>query len=289
MPGNDGFLLCYYESVLNSIPSGTLALNSELVIASMNPAAERILGLSTEECLGFPLPRLLDPALGSDDAGVLETGLSTVLRNRIPFVHELGMAGRAMEFKASALVDSPGGVMGVVLLVEDITERKAMVEMLRRASLTDDLTGLSNRRGFLLRAEQQLKTAGRLKRRGLLLYADMDNLKPINDAWGHAQGDQALIDIAAVLKEITRETDIVARVGGDEFAVLTLGAPERSAPYLLARLERNLEAYNAGDGRLYKLALSVGVAHYDPEAPCSVADLLDQADTSMYQQKQSRY
>jgi len=170
----------------------------------------------------------------------------------------------------------------------EIAERKRAEELLRGLSLTDDLTGLYNRRGFLLLAQQQLKLAHRMKEGLLLLFGDLDSLKTINDTLGHAQGDLALVDIATVLKETCRESDIVARLGGDEFAVLAQDAAEVSAHSLLTRVEKNLEAHNARGDRGYKLAFSLGSARYDPETPCTVTDLLAQADDSMYQQKQIR-
>jgi len=170
----------------------------------------------------------------------------------------------------------------------DITERKRAEEVLRSLSLTDDLTGLYNRRGFMLLAEQQLKVAYRMKLAALLLFGDVDSLKNINDTLGHAQGDLALIDIAAVLKETFRESDIVARLGGDEFVALVQPAAEESAQAVLARVEEALEARNARDERGYKLAVSFGTARYDPEAPCVMTDLIVQADSAMYQRKQDR-
>jgi len=184
--------------------------------------------------------------------------------------------------------DHQGQIVGLVGICHDITERKAAEEMLRNLSLTDDLTGLYNRRGFLALAEQQLKLARRMKQSALLLFGDMDKVKTINDTWGHPQGDLAIIEIATVLKETSRESDIVARLGGDEFAVLALEAPESSAQTMVTRLMENLEAHNARGDRYYKLTFSVGSARYDPEAPCSVTDLIKQADSSMYQQKQGK-
>jgi len=128
MPELDGFQLRYYESVMGSIPSGTLALNMELVIAGMNPAAEQILGLKMHEAIGFPLPRLLNPLLGSDRTQKLEAGLKSVLRQRFTLSNELLLANRVIALKASPLAEPQQPVMGVVLVLEDITERKRAEE-----------------------------------------------------------------------------------------------------------------------------------------------------------------
>ena len=132
MPPLNGFQLRYYESVMDSIPCGTVALNSELVIASMNPAAEHILGLSMEESIGFPLPRLLNPLLGPDRTQKLEVGLKSVLQQRFILSNELKFAGSTIALKASPLVEPQKPVMGIVLVLEDITERKRAEERIHQ-------------------------------------------------------------------------------------------------------------------------------------------------------------
>jgi diguanylate cyclase (GGDEF)-like protein len=160
---------------------------------------------------------------------------------------------------------------------------------LRAMSLIDELTGLNNRRGFLFLAQQHMKIANRTKRGMLVLYADLDRMKEINDRLGHREGDQALIDTAAVLKESFREADIIARIGGDEFAVIAIEAGKDSAEILEARLRDNFDARNARGDRRYTLAISVGIARYDPDSPCSLDELLARADASMYEQKHGKH
>jgi len=160
-----------------------------------------------------------------------------------------------------------------------------MLAELRAASLVDELTGLYNRRGFLFLTQQQLKIANRMKRGLLLLFADLDDLKRINDTLGHHEGDLALVETANMLKETFRGADIIARIGGDEFAIITIEARKDSSEILTSRLRANLEARNATGPRPYRLSLSVGVARYDAENPCSIGELLAQADALMYEQK----
>ena len=167
-------------------------------------------------------------------------------------------------------------------------ERKRLEEEIRSLSLTDELTGLYNRRGFTLLAEQEVKKAYRMKRSMLLLFTDVDYLKTINDTWGHAQGDLALQEISAILKESLREADILARIGGDEFVVLALDTSKENAEIMTSRLQAALEARNQQSEKTYHLTLSMGVAHYDPTAPCTLSELLAQADSLMYEQKQAR-
>jgi diguanylate cyclase (GGDEF)-like protein len=167
-------------------------------------------------------------------------------------------------------------------------ERHAMSMALRSLSLVDDLTGLYNRRGFLTLAEQQLKTAERLQQKMILMFADLDGLKWINDNLGHGEGDLALKAAATVFKKTFRESDIVARLGGDEFLVLVLAAGGENAETVVKRLTDNLDAFNYGNNRAYKISMSMGFAHYDPATPCNLEDLLERADRLMYQRKREK-
>lgn len=158
---------------------------------------------------------------------------------------------------------------------------------LRSLALTDDLTGLYNRRGFLAVATQQLKLARRNAQTLLLFFVDLDNLKQINDAYGHAEGDWALIGAKSALERTFRDSDILARLGGDEFAALALEASSCDQESILRRLEQNLRKVGAKEHR-YELALTAGVARFDPARPISLGDLIARADQAMYEQKKSR-
>jgi len=174
------------------------------------------------------------------------------------------------------------------LLVRSIRyaiERQRLMEEVRSLSIIDELTKLHNRRGFLTLAQQQLKVANRTKRGMLLFFMDLDNMKKINDTLGHHEGDLALMEIAAVLKETFRDSDIIARIGGDEFVALVIDIPESSGEIFNARLRENLRARNSQGKHPYKLSMSMGIAHYDSEFPCSIDELLARADSLMYEQK----
>lgn len=163
--------------------------------------------------------------------------------------------------------------------------RDQLLVKLRNLSLIDELTGLYNRRAFFKFAKQYFKLASREERGIWLLFGDFDELKRINDAMGHNEGDQALIDTANVIKKTFRESNIIARIGGDEFAVLAIGAHKDSLNALTTRLQKNLEVHNTKNNDHYELSLSIGAAYYDPECPCSIEELIVQADKSMYRQK----
>jgi diguanylate cyclase (GGDEF)-like protein len=164
-------------------------------------------------------------------------------------------------------------------------QRNRAEEALRTLSIKDDLTGLYNRRGFFAMAEQGLKTAQRLGREMVLIYGDLDNLKEINDTFGHKEGDQVLVDISQILKETFRESDILARIGGDEFVMLAMDTLETSAEKLINRFEQVLNDHHLQTKPPYKLAMSFGIACFNPQNPSSIDALLVEADKLMYENK----
>ncbi len=164
-------------------------------------------------------------------------------------------------------------------------ERQEMRAALRRLSLTDELTGLYNRRGFLTLAEQQLRFAHRTNQDLLFIFVDLDGLKRINDTYGHPEGDRALVAMAQVLRETFRSSDIVSRIGGDEFAILAIDAYEGSSDIIAAALQENMSRYDSSHNLDYKLSASLGAVRVDPENTRSVEDILAQADQELYAQK----
>jgi diguanylate cyclase (GGDEF)-like protein len=160
---------------------------------------------------------------------------------------------------------------------------------LQTAAITDELTGVYNRRGFFALAEQQCKVANRNKRRMSLLFLDVDNLKTINDQFGHKTGDEALEDTANILRHTFRKSDIIGRIGGDEFAVLLTEHTESDIEFVITHnIRKNFYLHNQQGNRKYYLSMSIGIARYDPEYPCSFGDLLIKADAAMYEDKKHR-
>lgn len=196
--------------------------------------------------------------------------------------------GRYFLRTLSPVKKSDGTIIAVTIVSKDITEYIKMEEKLRELSLIDELTSLYNRRGFFSLVEQMLKLSKRQKKGIFMLYADVDNLKEINDTFGHKEGDMALIDIANILRKNFRESDIIARIGGDEFVVIPVGITGNNIEIISSRLQKSLEIHNAERNRSYKLSLSFGIAYYDPENPCSIDELLVQGDKLMYEQKRHK-
>ena len=192
------------------------------------------------------------------------------------------------EVTAYPVKDREGKVVEFVHMARDITLQKKAEEELRLLSVTDPLTGLYNRRGFLLLAEQHLKVVKRNMQDIGLLFADLDGLKGINDTFGHAQGDAALREVAALLTQSFRESDVIARIGGDEFVVLALQTGKEATDALTAGLRKRLDERNSRPDQPYLLKLSFGVAYCEPGALCIIEELLSRADQLMYQRKHGK-
>lgn len=167
-------------------------------------------------------------------------------------------------------------------------ERQQLRQRLLSRALVDDLTGLTNRKGFLSLASHHAKLAHRTGKTFLVAFADLDRLKWINDTFGHQEGNRALVETARVLRDSFRQSDIIARYGGDEFVVLVTDASADSADTVIERVQTKVEMRNFLRGRRYELSLSIGVASSRTTHTPNIARLLAQADARMYQAKQSR-
>ncbi|HEX8708932.1 MAG TPA: CHASE3 domain-containing protein [Pyrinomonadaceae bacterium] len=187
------------------------------------------------------------------------------------------------------LIMSEGRIIGFQAVARDVTERKRALEELHSLSLKDDLTGLYNRRGFLTLAEQLLKQAQRNKQHALLVFADLDGLKQINDRFGHQEGSNVIIKTAEVLKQTFRESDIIARLGGDEFTVLAvIPSGESSVLQIRSRLQEKIRAYNARRAHPYELSVSVGIELLEPDSKLSIDEMIRIADAAMYEHKHAK-
>jgi diguanylate cyclase (GGDEF)-like protein/PAS domain S-box-containing protein len=158
-------------------------------------------------------------------------------------------------------------------------------EILQTLSLLDDLTGLYNRKGFLALADHRVKLAYRNGEPFSVAFVDLDGLKQINDTFGHQEGDCALKDTAHVLRDCFRESDIIARIGGDEFAVYVA---EAEVDRVAARIEERLAELIATPGRRYRLSFSIGFVAANAGKHLDVEALLQQADALMYEQKRAK-
>ncbi len=272
-----------WEEIFDIISDAITIHDKNFNIIRANKAAENLLGLNfkkmfSQKCYlsyhGTDCPPERCPSCQT-----LKTGIPS---NSEIFEPSLN---KYLQIKALPRFNDAGELIGMVHIVSDITDRKKLEDDLRKMTITDELTGIFNRRGFFTLAEQQLKVAKREKKRATIFYADIDGFKGINDGYGHEEGDNVLTETSNILKESFRESDIIARIGGDEFVIMVTETTETSIKTLMSRLKANIEAFNIRSGKPYHLSLSIGMSRYDPQTPCSLDELTSRADKMMYQQK----
>ncbi len=267
-------------------PVSVVITDTEGVITYVNPKFTELTGYSFDEAVGQN-PRILktDVTPPKTHTELWETLLSgKEWRGEFFNKKKNGDCFWEMAY-ISPVINAQGETTHFVAVKEDISDRKLAEIALKEQTLTDELTGLNNRRGFMLLAKQQLKISTRSKNELILVYADLDHLKWINDEFGHGEGDRAIIDAATILRASFRASDIIARMGGDEFVALSVDTSEQSEERILERLRENLDAHNLDNERPYKLSISFGFTRYDPQDHCTLDELLDKADQQMYLQK----
>ena len=275
------------ENIIATMNEMLFLLNPEGEIIRTNRKSREVLSYEESELVGQHVGvvmsdkpasyRLIDRIIKEGSVQNAEILLRTKPGERIPAI-----------FSGSMIEDQKGLILGIVGISRDISDRKRMEEELRALSLIDELTGLYNRRGFLTLARHQQKISSRTEKEMLLIYADVDGLKTINDTFGHDVGDTALTETAKILKESFRSSDLTARLGGDEFVALMIEASEPCSEQFRARIEEKLRLSLAGLAFPFKLSLSVGMVCCDPKTPYSIEELLAKADQAMYARKPGR-
>ncbi len=259
-----------YLKLLETNADAIVVVNIHDVVLYANPAAKLLFTCSGLDMSGTILKIPLTASENREIEVVNSQGVKIMIETRVVETYWDGESVRLASLR-------------------DITEHVRTREALQEISLIDSLTGLNNRRGFFILAEQELKVAVRNISPLFLLFIDLDGFKWINDNLGHQQGDAALIDIAGILKEAFRESDIIARMGGDEFAIMGYPMNDINPKMLISSLHERIEYHNAENTRDYKLAASVGYALFDPSVPNKLESMLACADEDMYQQKRAKH
>jgi diguanylate cyclase (GGDEF)-like protein/PAS domain S-box-containing protein len=280
------------ELILSSAAEGIFGLDVHGNHTIVNPAAAQMLGYAVDELIGRHSHTTwhYKKADGSPYS-VEECPIYAAFKDgRVHHITDEVFWRKdgtsfPVEYTGTPITED-GKISGAVVTFRDISERKHMEEELRALSLVDELTGLYNRRGFLTLVKQQTKIADRLGKEMLLIFADIDKMKLINDTLGHKEGDRALIDTANILRKSLRDLDIIARFGGDEFVVLAMEACSEHAEIIYSHLQDNIKSHNEKEDRPYKISLSLGSVCYVPGS--SIEEFLVQADNLMYEDKQKK-
>lgn len=269
--------------MVESVQTGMLLIDrSTHRIVNANPAASGLIGLAADQIAGRPCRDFIRCA-GAGGTCPLDGGQDL---NTEPVL--LTANGRQVPIHRTAVPVVSDGKEHLLESFMDMTHHKQLEEELRALSMLDELTGLYNRRGFLALAEKEMETSLRLRGSLTLLFIDLKGLKEINEAWGHAEGDRALVALGRVLREAFQDTGLVGRIGGDEFAVLVPQFAGPSPARLITRLYDHLESYNSSVRMPYELQVNAGSSRFNPDHPCTVYDLLHQADTALYAERRRR-
>lgn len=276
----------FLVKVLEAADAFILVLDDQGVILHVNRAVTVATGYEEGALQGLDfvaaLPIREAREIAADGIRCLRAGAAVVQFES----HWVASDGKRLLANGSltALRDAQGLLEHVVVTAGDVTQSRATEVELRAASLHDDLTGLYNRRGFALLADQRLIESRRSSAPVALAFFDIDGLKAINDTFGHNAGDISIALAAKALTASFRESDIVARIGGDEFAVVT-DMKSRDTDLLRVRLETEIARLVAESGLRFDVALAMGMSYSRPPHTVRLDELLRQADESMYEQK----
>lgn len=258
-----------YRQLLETNQDAIFVYDKDRMVRYANPAAHALFAREKKGLIGARLP--------------IEEDISTQKEIEIkdPYGNTVFLDVRSVS------TDWDNETMTLSVL-RDITESTQLRKELEQISLTDDLTGLYNRRGFKILSERMVKLARRLQANMFILFGDMDGLKSINDTLGHLEGDNAIRTIASIFKSAFRESDLVARMGGDEFAVIGLINENFVPNRLIERMNELIGSFNAKGEAKFRLSVSIGIEQiaYDSQIP--IEEMLNAADAKMYKEKEGK-
>jgi two-component system, cell cycle response regulator len=282
-------------AIIGAMGDAVIAINADHRVIAFNGGAEELFGYDAEEVLGRPLDLLLPPERLAGHADRIEDFAREGTATRRMATREVveGVRRDGTRFAAGATIASladDGDWIGVAILrdisrqVASHDELKASLEEQQRLARTDPLTGLWNRRALVHALEREQARVERDGEPFTLVYLDLDGFKPINDTYGHAFGDRLLVTVATELSGFFRTMDFVARVGGDEFAILVTAGEARSMEPRLDALRRRLRTVMRDHG----VAVTASIGALNCITPCASAErCLSAADLLMYQAKQA--
>lgn len=255
--------------VMEKSPDGMVIVNRDNEIVYVNASARKLYGKRSEELVG----RVFDVKVTGSDQAEIE------ICNHPDQRKVLGMLSAETVWE---------GEKCYLVSLRDETENVSMRDVFCEESMRDDLTGLYNRRSFMILANQQMKISKRNKENIYLIFADVDGLKGINDRFGHLSGDRALVEVADSMRSIFRESDLIARICGDEFAAMGTVTGEKDVKTIKGRWKAFLDLKNSCGKAPYRTSVSMGHVCFVPGAGTSMDEMLSKADKKMYKEKKSK-
>lgn len=278
-----------FRGLFENTSDGVFFLSTNLTILDLNDQAASMLGYEAAELIGKDYHDIVV----TDEQDDLNHRLHEVMSGKLLPIYQRDFLRKdgttlSADVNASLIYDRHGSVYHVQSICRDITERKAAEEQLFHKATHDDLTGLFNRAMLFTLLDQAVEAANRHNHKLAVLFMDLDGFKNINDSRGHAVGDLLLKECAHRLRSLLRSSDIVARVGGDEFAVILAPVDDRSVAVKVAEsIATELSLPLDFEGQPISVSASVGVSMF-PEQARTSEDLLKLADQEMYTVKQAK-
>jgi len=287
----------FFQPVIDSLPEQIAIIDRKGTILTTNRAWNRVSRNKTTSCInrGLPGDNYLDIC---SEAAEFDERMKYAVRNlklilekkseRFSFEYPSHNANRKrwylMHVKPLIVEEK---LEGAVITHINITKRKVVELKAKRLSSNDDMTGVLNRKTGIQYLQKEMKMSDRRQSNLSLCYVDIDNLKFINDNFGHKEGDEIIKKIVNIITDSLRETDLIARMGGDEFLIVLPDTSFNNSKVVMQRVMEKIDDFNGKKSKPYELSISFGFAEYDPVYKMTPDKLIETADTEMYRMKRS--
>ena len=281
------------QVTLASIGDGVIATDAAGCVTYLNPLAETLTGWRSADAAGHTLAevfRVIDGSTREPIQNLIDRAIDPLVTDALG--HDSLLIGRdgneyAIEDSAAPIRDRAGQLLGAVVVFHDVSDSRILARQLSHQASHDPLTGLVNRREFERRLQQILEHSTTQQRQHALLFLDLDRFKVVNDTCGHHAGDELLRQITAMLQPLLRDSDTLARVGGDEFAALLENCTPKSAARIADKLCKTVSTFRfTWQEQVFPIGVSIGLVNFS-NADMPRDELISAADSACYQAKEA--